>query len=56
MTEVETNPNSKASIDFNKKLEQLEGKQIQRRQGEITIKTIRRGAVRKISKERFETD
>ena len=56
MTEIDTNPTSKASIEFNQKLEALEGKKTERRTGEITIKTIRRGAVRKMTKERYETD
>ena len=56
MTEIDTNPTSKASLAFKKQLEELEGAKTPARQGEITIKTIRRGRVRNTSKERFELD
>jgi len=56
MTEIDTNPSARASKEFHKQLEDIERKNTHKRQGQITIKTIRRGRVRKVTEERFETD
>ena len=49
MTEIDTNPTSKASLAFHKQLEEMESDVKSQRQGEVTIKTIRRGRVRQVS-------
>ena len=55
MTVVDTNPMDKSSRAFEKGLEEMERKS-DKKIGTITIKTMRRGKVRRVSEERFETD
>ena len=56
MTEIDTNPRAKSSLEFSQKMEELERNNQYKKQGQITIKTIRRGRVRGVSQEKFETD
>jgi len=48
MTEIDTNPNSSSSKKFDDKLQEMERKNAQKREGIITIKTMRRGKVRNV--------
>ena len=56
MTEIDTNPRGKSSQEFSQKLEEMERNNTQKKQGQITSKTIRRGKVKGVSEEKFETD
>ena len=56
MTEIDTNPQAKSSQKFQEQLEEMERKNTNKKSGQITIKTVRRGRVRRIDDEMFDTD
>lgn len=56
MTVIDTNPNDSSSKKFDEQLTKMERENTNKKQGHITIKTMRRGKVRNVSQERFETD
>jgi len=56
MTEIDTNPNSKSSREFEAKMLELERQNPNKRQGQITIKTIRKGKVRNVQEDSFVED
>lgn len=48
MTEIETNPNSRTAREFEQKMMEMEKKNSNRRQGQIMIKTMRKGRIRNV--------
>jgi len=56
MTEIDTNPNSKSSREFEAKMLEFERQNPDKRQGQITIKTIRKGKVRNVREDSFVED
>lgn len=56
MTEIDTNPNSKSAKEFEAKMMELERKNANKRQGQILIKTMRKGRVRNVQSESFVED
>jgi hypothetical protein len=56
MTVIDTNPSDRSSVKFEQGMQEMERKNTQKRSGIITIKTMRKGRVSRVSDERFETD
>ena len=56
MTEIDTNPNSIASKNFEKQLYDMERQNKNKKEGVITIKTIKRGKVNKVETAQYNTD
>ena len=56
MTEIDTNPQGRASQQFQESMQQSGQKETKNSHGQITIKTIRRGKLRGVRDEQFVTD
>ena len=56
MTVIDTNPRDRSSIKFEEGMQEMERKNAKKSSGIITIKTMRKGRISRVSDERFETD
>ena len=56
MTEIDTMPGSKSSKDFERKMGEIERKKQNKGQGIVTIKTMKKGKVRKVESQKYQTD